>query len=105
MTLNSRKGQLTNQKYRNLVGSDRQETELRKADRTVGVNCYKARIPVGAVRFVILEKFASAHLNQISREIIRKKVISFVLISWQERARRKLPHENEAESSVMRSQV
>ena len=39
---NSRKGQRTNQKYRNLVGSDQQmqgleETELRKADRTVGV--------------------------------------------------------------------
>ena len=39
-----RKGQRTNQKYRNLVGSDQQmqkleETELRKADRTVGVNC------------------------------------------------------------------
>ena len=101
MTLNSRKDQRTNQKYRNLVGSDRQETELRKADRTVGVNCYRARIPVGAVRFVILEKFASAHLNQISREI--KQVISFVLTSWQERARRKLLHENEAEGSVMRS--
>ena len=43
-TFNSRKGQRTNQKYRNLVGSDQQmqrleETELRKADRTVGVNC------------------------------------------------------------------
>ena len=43
--LNSRKGQRTNQKYRNLEGSDQQterlgETELRKADRTVGVNCY-----------------------------------------------------------------
>ena len=39
-----RKGQRTNQKYRNLIGSDQQmqkleETELRKADRTVGVNC------------------------------------------------------------------
>ena len=39
-----RKGQRTNQKYRNLVGSDQQmqkleKTELRKADRTVGVNC------------------------------------------------------------------
>ena len=44
-TLNSRKGQGTNQKYRNLIGSDQQlekleETEHRKADRTVGVNCY-----------------------------------------------------------------
>ena len=41
-TLNSRKGQRTNQKYRNLVGSDQrlEETELRKADRTVGVNCF-----------------------------------------------------------------
>ena len=43
-TLNYRKGQRTNQKYRNLVESDQQmqrleETELRKADRTVGVNC------------------------------------------------------------------
>ena len=42
-TFNSRKSQTTNQKYRNLVGSDQQmqrleETELRKADRTVGVN-------------------------------------------------------------------
>ena len=42
-TLNSRKGQRTNQKYRNLVGSDQQiqgieETELRKADRTAGIN-------------------------------------------------------------------
>ena len=39
-----RKGQRTNQKYRNLVGSDQEmhkleESELRKADRTVGVNC------------------------------------------------------------------
>ena len=39
-----RKGQRTNQKYRNLGGSDQQmqkleETELRKADRMVGVNC------------------------------------------------------------------
>ena len=39
-----RKGQRTNQKYRNLVGSEQQmqkleETELRKADRTVGVKC------------------------------------------------------------------
>ena len=39
-----RKGQRTNQKYRDLVGSDQQmqkleKTELRKADRTVGVNC------------------------------------------------------------------
>ena len=50
-TLNSRKGQRTNQKYRNLVGSDQQtlrlkETELRKADRTVWVNrfiCFLAR--------------------------------------------------------------
>ena len=38
-----RKGQWTNQKYRNLIGSDQQmqkfeKTELRKADRTVGVN-------------------------------------------------------------------
>ena len=44
-TLNFRKGQRTNQKYPNLLGSDQQmqrleETELRKADRTVGVNCY-----------------------------------------------------------------
>ena len=43
-TFNSREGQRTNQKYRNLVGSDQQmqrleETGLRKADRTVGVNC------------------------------------------------------------------
>ena len=43
-TFNSTKSQRTNQKYRNLVGSDQQmqkleETELRKADRTVGVNC------------------------------------------------------------------
>ena len=44
-TSNSRKGQRTSQKYRNLVGSDQQlmqrleKTELRKADRTVGVNC------------------------------------------------------------------
>ena len=43
-TVISRKGQRTNQKYRNLVGSDQQmqrleETELRKADRTVEVNC------------------------------------------------------------------
>ena len=43
-TSNSRKGQWTSQKYRNLVGSDQQmqrleKTELRKADRTVGVNC------------------------------------------------------------------
>ena len=42
---NSRKGQRTNQKYRNLVGSYQQmqrfeKTELRKADCTVGVNCY-----------------------------------------------------------------
>ena len=39
-----RKGQRTNKKYRNLVESDQQmqkleESELRKADRTVGVNC------------------------------------------------------------------
>ena len=46
VSFNSRKGQRTNQKYRNLVGSDQQiqrldeETELRKADRTAGVNCY-----------------------------------------------------------------
>ena len=38
-----KKGQRTNQKYRNLVRSDQQmqkleKTELRKADRTVGVN-------------------------------------------------------------------
>ena len=44
-TLNSREGQRTNLKYRNLVGSDQQmrrleETELRKADLTVVVNCY-----------------------------------------------------------------
>ena len=43
--LNSRKSQWTSQKYRNLVGSDQQmqrleETELRKADRKVGFNCY-----------------------------------------------------------------
>ena len=43
-TSNSRKGQQTSQKYRNLVGSDQQmqrleKTELRKADRMVGVNC------------------------------------------------------------------
>ena len=43
--LNSRKGQRTNQKYRNLVCCDQQmqkleQTELGKADRTVGVNCY-----------------------------------------------------------------
>ena len=43
--LHSRKGQWTNQKYQNLVGCDQQmqrleETELRKADRTVGINCY-----------------------------------------------------------------
>ena len=42
---NSRKGQRTNQKYRSLEGSDQQmqrleETELRKSDHTVGVNCY-----------------------------------------------------------------
>ena len=41
----TKKGQRTNQKYRKLVGSDQQmqrleETELRKADRTVGVKCY-----------------------------------------------------------------
>ena len=44
-TLNSREGQRTNQKYRTLVGSDQQmqrldETDLRKADLTVVVNCY-----------------------------------------------------------------
>ena len=44
---NSRKGQRTNQKYWNLVVSDKEmqrleETELlRKADLTVGVNCYR----------------------------------------------------------------
>ena len=43
-TSNSRKGQRTSQKYRNLVGSDQQmqrleETELTKADRAIGVNC------------------------------------------------------------------
>ena len=43
--LNFRKGQRTNQKNRNLVSSDQQMqrlegTELRKADRTVGVKCY-----------------------------------------------------------------
>ena len=43
LMFNSRKGQRTNQKYRNLVGSDQQmqrleETEPRKADRTVGGN-------------------------------------------------------------------
>ena len=43
-TSNSRKGQRTSQKYRNLVGSDQQvqrleKTKLRKADRTVGVQC------------------------------------------------------------------
>ena len=45
-TLNFRKWESTstNQKYRNLVESDQQmqkleESELRKADRTVGVNC------------------------------------------------------------------
>ena len=42
--LNFRKDQRTNQKYRNMVESDEQmqrleETELRKADRTVWVNC------------------------------------------------------------------
>ena len=47
-TLNFRKREIkgpteTNQKYRNLVGSDQQmqkieKTEFRKADRTVGVN-------------------------------------------------------------------
>ena len=42
-----RKGQRTNQKYRNLVGSDQQMQKLenklnliRKTDRTVGVNYY-----------------------------------------------------------------
>ena len=40
-----RKGKRTNQKYRNLAGSDQQmqrleETELRKTERTVEVNCY-----------------------------------------------------------------
>ena len=46
LTLESpRKGQRTNQNYRKLVGSDQQmqrleETELRKADRRLGVNCY-----------------------------------------------------------------
>ena len=40
-TFNSRKGQQTKQKYRNLVGSNQhmqwlEETELRKADRMVG---------------------------------------------------------------------
>ena len=42
-TFNSRKGQRTNQKHRELVWSDQQtqrceETELRKAEHTVGVN-------------------------------------------------------------------
>ena len=63
--MTSRKGQRTNQKYRNLVGSDQQmqrleETELRKAGRTVGVVRFE-----GAVRFVNLEKFTSAQLYQI----------------------------------------
>ena len=45
-TSNSRKGQRTSQTYRNLEGSDQQmqrleETELRKADRTVGVPRYR----------------------------------------------------------------
>ena len=44
-TLNFKKGQRTNQKYRNLVRSDQQmqrleETEPRNADRAVGGNCY-----------------------------------------------------------------
>ena len=44
-SLNSRKGQRTNQKYRTLRGSDQktqrlEETELKKAGRTVEVNCY-----------------------------------------------------------------
>ena len=39
-----RKGQWTNKKYGNLQGSDQQmqtleATELRKADRTVGLDC------------------------------------------------------------------
>ena len=64
-TLNSRKGQRTIQKSRNLEGSDQQmqrleETELRKAGRTVGVVRFE-----GAVRFVNLEKFTSAQLYQI----------------------------------------
>ena len=57
-----RKGQRTNQKYRNLVGSDQQmqkleKTELRKADRTVGVNfSIFSQIVRQAVPDEILEK-------------------------------------------------
>ena len=47
-SLNSRKGQRTNQKYWNLEGSDQQmqRPELGKADRTVGVNCYCIYFPM-----------------------------------------------------------
>ena len=60
-TFNSRKGQRTNQKYRDLVGYDQQmqrleETELRKADRTVGVNCIY--ITVHPNRTVNLSEFS-----------------------------------------------
>ena len=63
-TLNSREGQRTNEKYRNLVGSDQQmrrleETELRKADLTVVVNRYifSKFLTVNPNRTVSLSKF------------------------------------------------
>ena len=62
-----RKDQRTNHKYRNLVGPDQQickslkKTELRKADRTVGVNCnifYPKYITVNPNRTVSLSEFS-----------------------------------------------
>ena len=53
-----RKGQRTNQKYRNLAGSDQQmqkleKTELGKNDRTVGVNyCIFSNISSGTARLL-----------------------------------------------------
>ena len=60
--LNFRKGQRTNQKNRNLVSSDQQMqrlegTELRKADRTVGVKCYIFANLSSAVRPDFLRKW------------------------------------------------
>ena len=58
MAFNSRKGQQTNQKYRSLVCSDQriqtfEKAELRKADRTVGVNCYMfSNISSGTARLL-----------------------------------------------------
>ena len=65
-TFNSRKGQRTNQKYGNLVGSDQQmqrleETELRKADRTfsnISSGTTSKYITVNSNRTVSLSEFS-----------------------------------------------